>query len=144
MDRIRANQAVDPIPYSLRLPGIGHRGRSAMNMTLSEFLITEYGENPMGFFWILSDTNDNPHLSHDRQNKIWKESLIDEDWFVPFSGRADLIMITDNGDLVFDIDSCSTLLANPRSGTHEFYQFSVDEFLKMARGLNSSILPSDL
>jgi len=112
-------------------------------MTNSEFLATGYGENPMGFFWILRDDDSNPHLSHERQNRIWKESLRDEDWFLPFADRAELLMITDNGDLVFDIDH-STMLANPRSGTYEIYPFSADEFLKRARGLGSKILPSDL
>ena len=112
-------------------------------MTLCQYITTGHGENPMQFFWVLRDDESNEHLSYIRQNRIWRDTLKEEEWFKPFADRANLIMISDNGDLVFDVAG-DTLLANSRSGNFETYPISVDEFLTCARNLDSRILPPDL
>ena len=117
--------------------------RSAENMNLCEKLLHTYGENPYRFFWVLRNDSSNPHLCYKKQNKKWSDTLWNEVWFAPFRNIAALCLISDNGDLVFDLDG-RTLLANPRGGGVEVFDETVDSFIGRARSLSSQILPDDL
>ena len=112
-------------------------------MTMLEQLTTEFGPNPYAFFWILQHDITNPNLQAERQREIWRDTLKEFDWFQPFLEDAELVMITDNGDLVFTIPE-GTLYCDPRSDDFEVYPFSPAQFLRSCRTLNSRILPPDL
>jgi len=106
-------------------------------------LTKEFGPNPHAFFWILQQETPNPNLHAARQREIWRDTLKDFDWFQPFLADAELVAITDNGDLMFTIPA-GTLYCNPRSDDYEIYPISPGEFLRSCRTLNSRILPPDL
>ena len=106
-------------------------------------LTKEFGPNPYSFFWILQRDTPNPNLHAERQREIWQDTLKDYDWFQPFLPDSELVMITDNGDLVFTIPD-GTLCCNPRSDDYEVYSLSPAHFLRSCRTLNSRILPPDL
>ena len=112
-------------------------------MTLLEQLDHEFGPNPYAFFWVLQQNTPNPNLQAERQREIWKNTLKDFDWFQPFLATAELVMITDNGDLVFTIPE-GTLYCDPRSDAFEVYPMPPEQFLRSCRTLNSRILPPDL
>jgi hypothetical protein len=112
-------------------------------MDLLAQLTAEHGKNPYDFFWVLQHDGDNPHLDFVKQHEIWRATLADEEWFSPFAARATLTLISDNGDLVYDLAG-ETLVCNPRSGDHEIFPLPITEFLHQLHSLESKVLPHDL
>jgi len=112
-------------------------------VTILDQLTEEFGTNPYAFFWVLQQDATNPNLHAERQREIWRDTLKDFAWFQPFLADAELVMITDNGDLVFTTPG-GTLYCNPRSDDYEVYPVSPAQFLHSCRTLNSRILPKDL
>lgn len=106
-------------------------------------LAAEHGKNPLNFFWVLECEGSNPHLSFTKQSEVYGAILAEEDWFTPYAGRAAITLISDNGDIVYDLDG-ETLLWNPRYALHEIHPYSVSDFLRRAPLLESEILPDDL
>jgi hypothetical protein len=106
-------------------------------------LAAEHGKNPLDFFWVLERDGSNPHLSFAKQRDVYGAVLAGEGWFAPYAGRAVITLISDNGDIVYDLEG-ETLLWNPRYARHEIYPYSVSDFLRRAPFLASEILPDDL
>ncbi len=118
-------------------------GESTHVVTLLDQLTGEFGPNPYSFFWILQEASTNPNLQAERQRNIWRDTLKDFEWFQSFFSTAELVMITDNGDLVFAIPG-GTLCCNPRSDNYETYSMPPEQFLRSCRTLKSRVLPPDL
>ena len=92
---------------------------------------------------MLSAGNQNEHLNLDKQNALWKKTLKECPWFAPFAQQAQLLVISDNGDLLFEVPSGS-LLCSPRDNEFETYDIGPVDLVKRARNIGSKLLPDDL
>ena len=63
-----------------------------------ESLLREFGTNPLGFFWILHDS-ENQNLDFEKQNDQWAVVKA-EAWHSLDLAKYQLWAISDNGDLL--------------------------------------------
>ena len=107
-----------------------------------EKVIDEFSDNPLDFFWILTDS-DNDNINFYKQNDKVK-NIRNDDWHSLNLDGYDLWAISDNGDYLW-WNGRQTIGMNPRSMNLVSQCISPVQFLRLAQmGNFSSIFPSDL
>ena len=112
-------------------------------MTPPDAVVAEFGESPYGFFHVLRDGHPNPNLDRQRTVAVWSEEFARAPWWSEWGRSAEVALVTDNGEYVFEVDG-GVLLWSPRDDLHEVYELALLDFLRYARSLRTEIIPDDL
>lgn len=105
-------------------------------------VIQEFGVNPMEFFWILHDSNNN-HINFEKQNEAWA-FIKSETWHSLNLTNYYLWAISDNGDLLW-WNGKQVIAMAPKDS--EFMSIPVRplQFISLLKsGHSFSLFPDDL